>query len=219
MTAGNAEARARLERLFEGFNRLTPDELARIGYRSAHGDEHDELMDAVDDAANRTGRRELVDEARWRAGEAVMRRYAEGTLHPTWVALNWGLSQGTVEDRVAIVEALADAAAAVVVEDVLDPEVAAALGQDAEQVLGLAGGSASDGSLARALHQPDDPDLGPSRAGHAARLAIAVVAVAVTTFGFGVVLGPAFALAAGLVSATLVAALNLPRRRSSGTVR
>lgn len=46
-------------------------------------------------------------------------------------AASTGISQGTVSDRVAIVEALADAAAAAVVEDELDPEVAAALARDA----------------------------------------------------------------------------------------
>ena len=35
------------------------------------------------------------------------------------MGLNWDLSQGTTEDRVAIVEALADAAAATVVEDLV----------------------------------------------------------------------------------------------------
>ena len=114
-----------------------------------------------------------MGQARDGARETVLRRYAAGTLHPTWVALNWGISQGTVEDRVAIVEALADAAAAAVVADALDPDVADALALDAGQVVGMAAGSASEGALARALYRPADPELGrrqlPGRPGSPSR--------------------------------------------------
>ena len=160
---GDAGVRARLDRLFAGFDRLTPDELGRIGYRPASDEERGELLDAVDEAARRTGRVAMVDEARGRAREAVLRRYADGTFHPTWVALNWGLSQGTVEDRVAIVETLADAAASAVVEDALDPEVAAALAMDAAQLVGMSAGGAYEGSLGRALQDPEDVELARSR--------------------------------------------------------
>jgi len=169
-------ARARVEALFRRFNRLTPDELGRVGLLRSP-EERAALLAAVDTAASEAGRQELVAEAREQARDIVMRRYSDGTFRPTWIALNWGLSGGTVGDRVAVVEALADAAAAAAVADVLDRDAAAALAADAEHVLDLAGGSAFDGALGRALRQPEDPAL--RRAPRRQRAVLAVVAVIV----------------------------------------
>ncbi len=205
------DARARVEALFAGFDRLTPDELARIGLRRAPDRELETLLQAIDDAAAATGRQALVDEARDGAREAVLRRYAAGTLHPTWVALNWGISQGTVEDRVAIVEALADAAAAAVVADALQPDVAEALELDAGQVVGLAAGSASEGALGRALDAPADPELG--RSGAWAWLA------AITVGAFAGLTAAAFVGAAlGILAGVLVGvAVGIAARRARST--
>jgi hypothetical protein len=142
MDADERAARDRLATLFQAINRLSPDELAGIGFRPAPPEERQPLLDAVAAAAEASGREALVEEARVDARRAVIGRYAAGMLHPTFIALNWGLSQGTVEDRIAIAETLADAAAAAVVEDVLDPEVAAALALDAEAITGMASGEA-----------------------------------------------------------------------------
>ena len=107
-------ARARLEPLFAAIDRLTPTDLAGIGYRLAPDEEREPLLAALDEAAQRTGREALVEEARGAARRAVMTRYSAGALQPTFIGLNWGVSQGTVESRVAIAETLADAAAAAV---------------------------------------------------------------------------------------------------------
>ncbi|MEI7742816.1 MAG: hypothetical protein WCK58_03575 [Chloroflexota bacterium] len=175
---GDEGARARLASLFEGIDRLTPAELGRLGYRMASDEERGELLGAIDAAARQTGRVALVDEARRLARDAVMRRYGEGTLNPTWIALNWGISGGTVADRVAIAETLADAAAAAVVADALEPEIAEALALDARDIVGLSTGAASDGALSRVLDAPADPELGPSRGLRRVRLAVVVLAVA-----------------------------------------
>jgi hypothetical protein len=195
------DARARVEELFLQLNTLTPDELGRVGLLRAP-DQRAERLATVDTAARATGREALVAEARREAGDIVMRRYADGTYRPTWIALNWGLSGGTVEDRVAVAEAVADAAAVAAVEDVLDPETAEALTIDARQVLDLAAGSASDGSLARALREPADPTLrrSPMRR-RVLLLAVAVVAVLISFAGFGV--GTVQAAVGGLVLAAL----------------
>jgi hypothetical protein len=204
MDPAEADARARLEKLFAAFDRLTPDELARIGYRPAPDEERDELLDAVDEAARLTGRVGLVDQAREAAREAVMQRYSAGSLHPTFIGLNWGLSQGTVETRVGIAEALADAAAAAVVEDALDPEVAAALALDAAAITGLAVGEASEGSLAQALREPDHPDLRRrDRASRAGRVGlVAMIAIAALVAGVGTVGAVAGGLVAGVRALT-----------------
>lgn len=195
---GERAARERLRVLFDAIDRLSPDELARIGYVLPRGGERDPFLDAVDEAARQTGRAALVGEARDAAREAVLARYSAGSLHPTFVGLNWGLSQGTVETRVAIAETLADAAAAAVVEDVLDPDIAAALALDAAAITDLATGQAYDGSLGRLLQQSDDPTLRPARGMRGAGLVTVGVVVAATVLSL---LGLVGVVAAGVIAA------------------
>lgn len=210
--AGDAAARERLERLFTSFDRLTPDELAHLGYRMAGDEEREPLLVALDEAAQRTGRVALVDAARSRARDAVMRRYADGLFRPTFAGLNWGVSGGTVEDRVAIAETLADAAAAAVLEDALDPEVGAALALDAESLVGLAAGTVSEGSIAHAIGRSADPDLGPSPAAHLARVVAAAMAVFVGLVWLaGAALGP-IGVAAAVVAGVGVLVVGTRRR-------
>jgi hypothetical protein len=197
------EARARLEALFAGFDRLTPDELARIGLERRDDEHRQEMLRVVAAAAKAADRTALVGEARSRARETVLRRYRDGALHPTWVGLNWGISQGTISDRVAIIEALEDAAEAAVVEDLVDREVVASLSLDATQILGMAAGEVSEGSLARVL-SPPPPGYRDTRwrwAGVAlAALVIGAVALAAGGWLLGVGAGVAFAVvAAGVV--------------------
>jgi hypothetical protein len=205
-TSAEAAARTRVEALFREFDRLTPDELGRIGLHRRDDRVAATLRNAVHAAAAETGRERLVSEARALAREAVLRRYADGTLHPTWIALNWGLSQGTVEDRVAIVEALADAAAAAVVADVLDPEVTEALELDAGQVVGLASGAVSEGALVRGLRRSADPELGRSAGQQRVVIAVAAVVIGLTVLGFG---SFGFGPAVGIVVALLAVAATL----------
>ena len=198
MDPGEQAARERLEILFRAFDRLTPGELAHIGFRLAPDEEREPLIDAVDQAARLTGRTALVAEARLAARRAVLGRYASGSLNPTFVGLNWGLSQGTVESRVAIAETLADAAAAVVVEDALDPDIAGALALDAAAITNLAAGEASEGSLAQALRDPEDPELRRNSGARRARRLGAVALVAAYAFATGI--GAIGAAAAGFVA-------------------
>lgn len=206
MTDGEAASRARLEALFATFNRLTPDELAHIGLRREDGPGRAALLETVHAAARAADRSVLLGEARAAAREIVMSRYADGSLHPTWAGLNWGLSQGTIEDRVAIVEALADAAAAAVVEDLVEPSVVEALAIDADHVLGLAVGEASEGSLGHAI----EPPPAGYRDTPARRLAVIVGAIVVglLVFAVGAVLvHPLVGAAGGIVAAGIEIAL------------
>jgi hypothetical protein len=204
---GEAVARARVEALFEQFNALTPDELGHIGLRRADPERRAARMELVEDAARRADRGVLLGEAREQARDVVLGRYAAGSLHPTWIGLNWGLSQGTTEDRVAIVEALIDAAAAAVVEDLVGTEVTEALSLDAERVLGLAGGEASEGSLAHAI-EPPPPGMADTRARRTV-VAVGAAAVGVVVLGGATLLqNPLVGLAAGIVSAGIVFTLG-----------
>jgi hypothetical protein len=157
---GEAQARARVDELFERFNNLTPVELGHIGLQRQDAEHHRSRMAAVEAAAEASGRSALLGEARAEARDVVLRRYGEGTLNPTWVGLNWGISGGPAEDRAAIVVALADAASAAVVEDLVGPEITEPLSIDADHVLGLAGGAAYEGALSRHIDPPPAPDLG-----------------------------------------------------------
>jgi len=206
---GERAARERLDTLFRAFDRLTPDELARIGYRLAPDEERDPLLAAIDAAAERTGRGVLVGDARVAAREAVLTRYSAGSFHPTFAGVNWGLSQGTIETRVAIAETLADAAAAAVVADALDPEIAAALALDAASITDLAAGEASDGALARALRDPGDPHLGLPR-----RLLVASTTVMVLA---ATVLSGVAALGAVVVGVAVGARALARRGERNGT--
>lgn len=209
-----AEARSRVDALLGAFEQLTPDQLAAIGLRPAPDEERERLRSIVDEAAARLGRASLVGEARGRARETVLRRYADGMFHPTWAGLNWGISQGRAEDRAAVANALADAAACAVVEDGLDPEVRDALRLDADHVLALAPGWASEGSLARALAGPAGPDL---RRSSAVRLAAGAAAAVAVILGVGSLVlavesAALIALAGGgIVLVALLAARERPR--------
>ena len=206
-----AAAHARLAALFAAFDRLTPYDLERIGLRRRDGEARASMVQAVVEAAQRANRTALLDEARSTARDAVLRRYREGGLHPTWVGLNWGISQGTTEDRVAIVEALTDAAAAAVVADLVPAEVTNSLAIDADHILALASGEVSEGALAHAV----EPPPAGMHDTIARRVAVWVGALAVGSLVFGLVevalggMGSGFggAVAAGVVSAGIVVAL------------
>ncbi len=206
MTDDEAAARARLEALFATFNGLTPDELGHIGLSRNDGQARAELLATVEAAARRADRSVLLGEARSRAAEMVMGRYSEGSLHPTWVGLNWGLSQGTIGDRVAIVEALADAAAAAVVEDLVDRSVVDALELDAGHVMGLSGGEASEGALAHAVEPP--PPGFRDTPGRRIAMVVGAIMVGALVFVVGAVLvDPLVGLAGGIVVAGIEIAL------------
>ena len=169
-------------------------------------------MHVVESAARQADRAVLLGEARSRARDTVLQRYAAGMLHPTWVALNWGISQGTTEDRVAIIEALEDAAAAAVVEDLVDPEVAEALALDAGQILRMAAGDVSEGSLAHVLTPPAE-GLHDTRMRWVG-VCLAALVLGSTALGIGASIGTVPAgVAAGIVAAGIVVTLA---RRGGG---
>lgn len=200
---GEDEARARLESLFAGFDRLTPFELERVGLRRRDDASRQAMLHDVAEAARATGRTRLLEEARARAREAVLARYSAGAIHPTWVGLNWGISQGTIEDRVAIVEALEDAAAVAVVADTVSPEVADALSLDAGLVMDMAAGEVSEGAFARQV-RPPAAGLRDTRGRWLALVLGAAMLGAITFSVAAVAVGAPAGLAVAIVTAGVV---------------
>ena len=62
------------------------------------------------------GLADVLASARSEARNAVLRRYDAGGYRPTMAGLNWGVSEGRAQDRVAGVVAMEDAITAAVVE-------------------------------------------------------------------------------------------------------
>jgi hypothetical protein len=202
---GENAARIRVDALFERFNNLTPTELAHIGLQRQDQEHHRDRMSAVEAAAEASGRSVLLGEARTEARELALRRYGEGTLNPTWVGLNWGLSGGAAEDRASISVALSDAAAAAVVEDLVSPEVTDALSIDAEHVIGMASGDAYEGALGRAI-EPAAPDLDDPPGRTAVVYGGAVIGGLLVFLAGMTLVSPLIGVAGGLVFAMIVVA-------------
>ena len=111
----------------------------------------------------------------------ILRRYQQGAIHPTFLALNWGISQGTTKIAWRSSMRSRTRATAAVVLDLVDPEVADALTADAAEIVGLASGMAFEGSLDRAITPPP-----PGYFDHPIRR-IALVFLAIEAVVFGVV--------------------------------
>ena len=142
----------------------------------------------------------------------MIRRFASGGLQPTWLALNWGVSQGTAGNRAALIGAVEDAVAAAVVADVTDPEVVAALSLPASRVASLSAANASGGSYAAVVEPPAGPEYRASGARWAAVLLAGLILGAWTAQAAGMILGLEGALVA--LFATMAVVVALARRSS-----
>ena len=209
---GEAAARARVDALFERFNDLTPTDLAHIGLRR-QGNEHRQVqLDYVEQAARASGRSVLLGQARDEARRVVFHRFDEAAMSPTWLGPAWGVSTGGVEDRVAIVEAIADSAAAAVVADLVAPDVVQALSTDAEHLLGLADGEAFEGAMSRGI-EPPAPDLEDPPGRTLVVYGGAVIGGLLVAVAGAVLVAPAVGVAGGAVFAMIVIAQG---RRAPG---
>jgi hypothetical protein len=64
-----------------------------------------------------------MEDARAATRDEVTRAYSHAMYQPTLIGLNWGLSSGTTEDRIAAAVAAEDAAIAEVAKDVVDRDL------------------------------------------------------------------------------------------------
>lgn len=103
-----------------GFDAFAQTVLSTAGTTEARASARAE----ADRVAIRVGLDELAADARARVRAHILRTYDEALFRPTMVGLNWGLSEGTVEDRIATVGAAEDAVTAAVLEPFLtEPDV------------------------------------------------------------------------------------------------
>jgi hypothetical protein len=138
-------------------------------------------------AAKSAGRGEALAKLRKTMHHEAFVRYDRAILRPTWLGLNWGVSSGTSEDRVAIAAAFDEAAALAISDDLLDDDDRDVLGWAPEVLLGSAAHAGDSGSLAHAL--PGDAQ------GQAATAAAAIGGV---LLGVGLIVAPIVAAAAAL---------------------
>lgn len=202
---GEAAARARVDALFARFNDLTPTDLAHLDLQREEAERRRPQLDAIDEAARASGRTELVRKARDEARRFVLSRFDEAAMSPTWLGPAWGVSTGGVEDRVAIVEAIADAAAATVVADIVAPDVVHALAADAEHLLGFADGEAFEGALIRGI-EPPPPDLDDPPGRTIVVYGGAVIGGLIVAVAGALLVAPAVGVAGGAVFAMIVVA-------------
>ena len=118
---------ARLEVLAGRLDRLGLDDFRQMALSPSAALDRDEARRTAEAVAAEAGLTSLVDDARRRVREHLEQVYTAGGYHPTWVTLNWGLSTGPVEDRVAATAAVEDAALAAIVDGVAGDAVVAEL--------------------------------------------------------------------------------------------
>jgi hypothetical protein len=110
-------ADARVAAFLAQLDQLEADIVSRLGMAaSSETPERDAAREEAFAVARAAGLEATVHDARATVRETLRRRMDEGSYRPTMVGLNWGISAGTVEDRVAITQAAEDAVTAVVVE-------------------------------------------------------------------------------------------------------
>ncbi len=134
-TPGEAAARQRVEVVFEAIDRLAPSVLAEAAIGRTDPDERDRLLDVLDAAVIRSGREELLDEAREPLNGALQAKVAKSLLGAAYGALL--VSSGNVDDRVAAFQAIDDAVCVAVAEDLLALDDARALSDPGRALLGL----------------------------------------------------------------------------------
>ena len=184
-------------------DRLDREDLQRVGLQMPNAS-REAARDRAVDAAIAAGRRALLDNARRAVREGALGGYARAAYRPSWLGvLNWGVSAGRAEDRVAATLALEDAAIAAVAEDLLPPDDVDELTAAYSLLTRSATGGPPSESLPYALS---------SRPGRLAALLFLVAAVFPIAVTMSVVIGPA-ALVAG--AAVIVGVVSVFRVRAS----
>lgn len=135
MVEGDAiDAAARADAWFASFDRLDVEALSMTTLPAAEDPERAAARERARAMASDRGLTDLLADARARARGAVFRRFDEGGYRPTMLGLNWGVSEGTAQDRVAAALAAEDAVTAAIIEPFSDEVTLAALASPFELV-------------------------------------------------------------------------------------
>lgn len=132
------------------FDSLSSDDLTRIALPPTDDDIRAARSQA-EQASRRAGREVDLAAVRAEAAELVLRRFGATQFDPTFLGLNWGRSQGPTDQRVAVAEAIADAASADLLDDVLDRRTAEVLRWRSELLVDAHRDVPDSGSSAAAL--------------------------------------------------------------------
>jgi hypothetical protein len=131
---GERAARARVEALFERIDEIGPAirflPVPRLDLVAREA-----LLADVEGLADRNGRGALLDEARERLRDGLL-RLAGTRLQPGWIGQPIA-STGTIEDQIARQMAIEDAVTVAVVEDLLDDDTIGALSSPGKRMLGM----------------------------------------------------------------------------------
>ena len=129
-----AAAEARADAWFGALDRLDVEAFGMTTLPAGDDPDRVAARERVTRLADQHGLGGLVAEARQTARAAVLRRYDEGGFRPTMLGLNWGVSEGTAQDRVAAAVAAEDAVSAAIVEPYADEATLAALASPFELI-------------------------------------------------------------------------------------
>jgi hypothetical protein len=114
------DATARLAAILERLDRLSTDELRLLAVRPLDPVAHGAARSRAVDAARRSGRAAMVDEAATGIAAWLDQAFGSRSFDPTLVGLAWRHEPQRPEDRERLRETLADAVLAVAVEDLVD---------------------------------------------------------------------------------------------------
>jgi hypothetical protein len=113
--ADREAAERRVQAFLDDLDRLDIDALVQTAL-PASGPDVTAARHEAERLAREAGLEDVLADARATVRTTLIRRYDAGMYRPTMVGLQWGISEGSVDDRVRTVEAALDAVTAAVIE-------------------------------------------------------------------------------------------------------
>lgn len=205
--AGENAALARVRTIVEALDATSVERIGLSAIPEPSPDTHARLMARLEQEADHAGRRELLDDVRDQVRVTLVNRFSPLSARTGIGFPNPVNASVRASDEARVMLAVLDAVAVAVMEDRLDPQMAARLSEPGRQLLGLPPlGEADDEPLELSAVEPSAQDWadaarGSTRIGAAASPATSRVVIATV---LACTLGPA-ALFAGVASgSTLV---------------
>jgi hypothetical protein len=122
-----AAAGARVRAFGTRLEHIGLDDFRQIAMSPTAADDRASARAEVIDAIESAGLAELAATTRADVRAYMDRVYAGGVYRPTWVALNWGLSTGSVQDRLGTIAVVEDAALATIADGLAPQDAVDAL--------------------------------------------------------------------------------------------